>query len=996
MGARPTFVGRERELNALSQAWSLGSRGARQVVFVGGEPGVGKSSIVAQIAAVVHEQDAAVLLGTCVSAMGAPYQPFIEPMLALEDAIEAGELMADRPETDRRRCLRALRLIGGRSGADQPAERRSVRELFEDCTQVILAATGSRPLLIVLEDLHWAGDTALQLLRYLVGHTAESRLTILATQRTTRPDRSADLVSTVAQLYRLDGVRRIDVDGLSTEEIADYLLAEAGVHPRLAPGAAAVLRDLTGGNPFLLTEVWRELAGHGGVAALQDVDLRAPESLLDNVSHRLAGLPPGHRRTVEYAAVIGEEFPVSLVTAVAGRAISLAPQAPVIRADVTDAAASTYAGLEAATAVGLIAPVRGMDGVFRFPHGLARQAVLDLLTNYQRALDNACVATVLEFDFPAADLRVQRLAHHYAAAQALGYAGKAVQYLGAAGEAAEAGLAHHEAARLYERAASLSPDPEERDELRLKAARGYLRASAFQRARELDEQVATTGKGLQRLRAAIGYEAASWRSGQPGEPSVALLTAALDAGELDQLHPISIRGTAALGRALAFAADLQRSAALGRRSVALARETGDELLLAVALQIGLQLSATPAELPDKLSRATELTELAERIGDLRHLGAASYHRAAICYVLGDPVGLAAAHRDLARAARVTGQPFWEWVESSVTFGIHFLRADFAEASRVATQTRELGRSFGPDHQPEGPFGLQSFMLRRETGGLERVRGLISGQEDPSMHWAPGLLALYNELDMTAPAALVLHHLIDHDLGRYQISATWPVVLSFLAEAAVRLGDVDAATTVLPMVAEYAGMNMLGAEFAAPGGSADRHLGALESLLGIRTADDRFAAAVAMDTRMGSPVHLASTLAAQVVHLRRTGQRAGLIADAAERAHDLAARHGLVRVDKQLAEAEQLDRSRHRQSAGLTPRESEVLCLLGAGFSNRRIADTLYISENTAANHVRSILMKTGAANRTQAAMYASSQGLLEQPTEPRPDTSRRSSPHGPR
>ena len=262
--------------------------------------------------------------------------------------------------------------------------------------------------MIVLEDLQWAGDTALQLLRYLVGHTAESCILIMATLRTSAPDRSADLVSTVGRLYRLDGVRRIDLDGLTTDDIADFLAGVAVASRRDALAAAAVLRDQTGGNPFLLLEVWRELSAHGGLSALRDVDLRAPESVRETVSHRLAGLPQAHRRTVEIAAVIGEEAPVRLLSAIAERGTAA-----------IDGTALTYAGLEAATAVGLLEPARGQDATYRFPHGLARQAVLDLLTDYQRACDNARVAEVLEAEFPAADRRVQRLGYHCASAQAL-------------------------------------------------------------------------------------------------------------------------------------------------------------------------------------------------------------------------------------------------------------------------------------------------------------------------------------------------------------------------------------------------------------------------------------------------------------------------------------------------------------------------------------------------------------------------------------------------
>ena len=124
---------------------------------------------------------------------------------------------------------------------------------------------------------------------------------------------------------------------------------------------------------------------------------------------------------------------------------------------------------------------------------------------------------VLEADFPAADRRVQRLAYHYASAQALGYAVKAVHYLAAAAEAAELVAGPSRGGQAVRAGGSIGRlTPEQRDELRLLAARSYLRSSQFSRAREVNELVASTATGPALLRAAIGYEAASWRSGQPG------------------------------------------------------------------------------------------------------------------------------------------------------------------------------------------------------------------------------------------------------------------------------------------------------------------------------------------------------------------------------------------------------------------------------------------------------------------------------------------------
>ncbi len=235
------------------------------------------------------------------------------------------------------------------------------------------------------------------------------------------------------------------------------------------------------------------------------------------------------------------------------------------------------------------------DGGYRFPHGLARQAVLDLMSEFQRAQDNAAVAAVLE-DMPAADLRVQRLADHYAAAAALGYTDKAVHYLAESAELAQAGLAHDEAARLFERAAAMAEHPALRDELRLKAARGYLRSSRFGRARQLNELVAS---GAHRHRSAAGGH--RLRGGVLAQrPSGRALCRAADPRpgrrHSRRARPTAHQGVAALGRAYAFTADVDKAAVFGERATALARETGDDRLIAAALQIGLQRAAAPGQL----------------------------------------------------------------------------------------------------------------------------------------------------------------------------------------------------------------------------------------------------------------------------------------------------------------------------------------------------------------------------------------------------------------
>ncbi|WP_448627802.1 helix-turn-helix transcriptional regulator [Geodermatophilus sp. URMC 64] len=933
--ARPTFVGRRAELATLEEIWAAVDAGLRQVVFLGGEPGGGKSRLLAEVSTALHRSGATVLLGTCAAEFGAPYQPFVEPIEAL--------LARSLPERDADR----LRTLAGQPAA---ADHEHRRELFDSVVDAVRTAAGEAPLVLALEDLHWAGPAALQLLTYLVERTAECRLLVLGTHRTTAPDRSGALVGTIAQLYRLDGVRRLDLAGLDTEDIAEFLLAEGQLSLKRARSSAALLRDQTGGNPFFLRELWQDLSARGA----QPDDLRAPISVRDTVASRLERLPEVERRTLELAAVIGEDVDVAALLAAADteRAVTLT-------------------ALDGAVASGLLeAPV---GGGIRFVHALARQAVLELMPASRRALRHAHVAGVLETTMPPSEARSQRLAFHYAQAAALGFTEQAVRYLTEAAQAADRSLAHEDAGAAYEQAAALAAVPAERDRLLHSAAASHLMGGDFGRARLLAERVAGTAGPRERLEAAILYEDAAWRPGLHGARAVELLTDGLHAVTGDPADPLRVRGMASLGRALAFTGATEVAATVGDHAIVLARSADDDHLLAHALQASLWNGMRPADMPTKLERAAELTTLARRTEEPRYLAQSAYFRGAIGYMRGDPDGLAQAQEDLLRAGRFSGEDFYAYVAGCMRYALQFVEGDLTGAQRTCDELLEFGEAFGSD-DTEGVSAVQSFMVRRESGALERIRPLITGEERPQDHWAPGLLALYTELGLDRPAARVLHWLLDGRLDRFQESAQWPAVLVFAVEAALRLGDQPAARTLRPMLDEYAGLNLVAGQFVAVFGAADRYRGALESLLGTGGAEELFAAALDLDERMEAPLHRAYTLVALARHLRRSGVRGARLDAVVAEARALAEPLGLRRVlDLLQAEPE----PRPAGPAGLTARETEVLRLLADGMLNREIAERLFISENTAANHVRSILAKTGSGNRTQAARFAVLHRLLD-------------------
>ena len=955
------FVGRHAEIERLEAVWAAVEDDRRQLVFVGGEPGVGKTRLVAEAAKALREHGATVLWGACREDLDIPYRPFIAILeQALGQAIPAA--LAEISPSAAAPLLRLTAKAAHHwpnSPQPAPGDPESRPVLFDAVLRVLLAVAERGPLVLVLEDLHWAQEPTLALLSHMAESTAGEQLLVLATRRTTAPDRTDAVTYAIADLHRLDGVERIDLVGLSTEDVAEYLLRQTGVSRASARAAAPVLRDHTGGNPFFLQEYWHDLQTRGGLEAMRSGFAQAPRSVQDALERRLAAFSAEHARVVELAAVAGDQIDPSVL----------------VQADDLDSAV-VLEGLDFGVRAGLL----GTDpdgGGFRFAHALARQAVLDRMSSTGRAAAHARVAEVLEGRMAEDDPGlVAQLAHHYLQAKALGHGDKAVHYLVLAAEQAVRSIAPGEAAALYERAAQLhAAQGPPRVELLLTAARCYMHAGDFTTARRLYADLASSKSPRTRLLAAIGHEDASARPGVNGQPSLVMLSEALEGAALDRSDPLYVRALASMGRASAFTGDSQRARVWGEDALALARSDGDAELVAHALGRTLWQGMTPQVAPELLARAVELYEIGSRLGDADHLGPAAFYRSVFAYIVGDEPAWTSAQRDLTELALSRGQPFFRYVAGCSRYAHRYAVGDYAAAERIVAWLEQFNQEFGG--ATEGSWGVQQFMLRRVTGRLAQVRPFLTGKEHLDGHWLPGLLALYTELEMWPAAAPLLSHLCDQ-IEDHRTGAQWGGVLAFMTEAAVKLDDVSTARVLRPLLARHADGNLMAGQFVAVFGSADRRLGELDSLLGASSADLHFERALAMDRRMGAVTHQAETLAAWSRHRARvSGTTAGpSAAGLADEAGALARRIGHWAVLRDLDTVPAPDAVHPPLPNGLTEREVDVLRLVAEGLSNREIGERLFLSANTAANHVRSILSKTAAPNRTKAAIFATEHGLL--------------------
>ncbi|HEY1704652.1 MAG TPA: AAA family ATPase [Trebonia sp.] len=969
-GAVPAFVGRAVETSAAAEAWAAVRAGGRQVVFIGGEPGAGKSRLAAEVAATAHRAGAVVLFGTCAPEPGGPYQPFAECLEQLLGGTEPGALACCLPDS----AAELLRLTPlawrHRPELTTPPDRAGDyrRELF-DAVAELLRAVGERcPVVCVLEDLHWAGQPTLQLLDHVARRGAAARLLLLCTHRTTAPDRSDALTYAIADLYRLDGVRRLDLPGLSAEEVTQYLTAEACLPDRRAREYAAVLREQTGGNPFFLRELWRDMTAASGPPPLKGLLSRTPlpVSVRDTLQRRLAGMSPGERAVLETAGVLGDGGDVGILL----RACDTEP-------------GRVLAALDAAVRFGFLDAGELVGGRIVFPHALTRQAVLDLAGPSSQAALHARIGEALRTaagNRAPGSAAIRQLAHHFTRAAALGHGDTAASYLRQAAREAQRSLAFEDAAAWYARAAGLLGGPEaEREELWFAAADCHLRAGDFASARTLYRRLAGSAGHRARVHAAIGYESAAWHPGLPGTDACALLSHALEGVPADPGDPLYVEALASLGRATAFTGDMRRSRDLAGRALEYARRLGDQQVLLHALQTMLWQPAEPATLGDQIDLMLELSRLARASQDWEVLGNAAVFRCAIAYIQADRAAWTGATADLDLAVRASGEPFPAFFRRCGDYANAFLAGDFAAAARLAEEVLEIGRSFGPD-DTEGQYGLQMYMVRRETGALEEIRPLVEVIRRQPGTWEPGLLALYTELGLAREARELLWRLLERADGtmiRQSVWATWTAVLIYLVEAALFLRDVPAARRLRPLLAPYSGQQLTAGQFAAVFGPADAYLAALDSLLGdTASADSLFGSALAQAAAFGAVVHQASVLTAWAAHLG-PGERGARLRAKARR---LAACTGQARLTRMLdGQEEEAPAAPGQAAAGLTARELAVVRLLAEGSSNREIAARLTITENTAANHVRSILVKTGTANRTQAAMMAVSRGWLAGP-----------------
>ncbi|GAA1889892.1 helix-turn-helix transcriptional regulator [Streptantibioticus ferralitis] len=983
----PVFVGRIRELTTLDAALARARAGEPQALMIGGEAGVGKTRLIEEFLARSCAAGAVTAIGGCVEmgADGLPFAPVATVLRALHRQL--GDELATAAAGLEGELARLLPELGE---ATREAHNETGRvRLFELTARLLERLAADRTLVVAIEDLHWADSSTRELLSYLFRSLHRAHLVVVVTYRSDDIHRRHPLRPFLAELDRMRTVRRIELSRFNRAEVQAQM---AGINGS-EPGQALVDRvfERSEGNAFFVEELACSIA--------QGCETGLSESLRDLLLVRVEALPEDAGRVVRIAAKGGSEVEYPLLAAVAGLGEDQLIEA-----------------LRDAVGANILLPTADGDG-YRFRHALVREAVVDDLLPGERTRLNRRYAEALEADpgLVRADERAARLASYWYHAHD---PAKALPAVLAASVEARRRYAYAEQMRLLERALELWEDnpPEIRQ-----AQRPFDYAEVYP-ACGCDDQA------LSHLDLLAETVVAAHLSGQR-ERALAVIKRALRAldGGADPLRAAWFwtqrgklieglgrgDGWAELSRAQELVRGLPPSAVhadvlaqvagwsmmhepgpeafvTAERAVELARLVGAE---GTELHARLTLGWLKVDSGDVAGGLAEMAELCERVtelGNVSVLGRAYVNYASALEGVGHSTQAVEAALKGVEVVRRFGlsdaraRSYCNLAESLLSLG------RWAEAEEAALAARRLAAGAKP--RATAASRLAELALGRgELDAAERELTVARehyGTHDPQPQYT--IPVLRHTLSLAAARGRIkdVRAALDEALAagfppgaqRY----AWPLLLSAAsAEADARglpaaepdraevLGRIRTAARRLPgrLPVWDAHARLVDAELLRAEGRDTAELWAevtaavepVERPYQLALAQYRWAEALLAPGTDGADRQCAARPLA-LAHAAAERIGAGPLREGIE----LLARRARLPLGEPLPDNE----PEPAEELGLTPRERDVLRLVAAGQSNRRIAEELFISPKTASVHVSNILAKLGVSGRGEAAALA--------------------------
>lgn len=764
----PVTVGRDDTTgSAVDAVLRAVSTGRSQFLLVAGEPGVGKSRLVQDVARRAHDEGFRVLVGRCHEG---DYAPALWPWLDM-----VRELAATEPHADPR-----LAPLLVDAGPEEDTGAGAGLRMFDAVVELLArSATVQQPLIVVLEDLHWADSTSLQLLRHLADTAPSVPLAVVVTRRTTEAVTGDQLVDTMATLARA-GAERLRVDSLDRQGVGELLAATLGTAvagERLVQHVSSV----TGGNPFFVLQYARLLAGLPDLATVEPDALPVPDGITDVLRQRIERLSPDGIALLTAAAVVDRVIDPVLVAELSGLGLDAS-------LDLLDAAVAS--GLVEETAHG-----------YAFVHALAREVLRSRMSPARRMRLHDRAAQVLEQRGGDGADATTDIAHHAHLAAPLGaeQAARAVTWLSRAAAVATSRSAHQEALELWSQvlthAAPRSPEAAAAQRGR---AAALFRLARTPEARAAVEEAVGTARDLGRWdlvaeAAAIlrGAGVWSWREhGKVDHDFIAVLTEAVD--HLEPTARARVLATLQMEHYYGARGDVVQE--YGDASVRIAREVGDRDLLDEMLMVRMVGMMGSGDRRGRLELVEELVERRPRgeieLAALFYLGLLRYENLQVDAADEAMARCAAAAGDLRHSGVDIPLAWWRWARAK-----DLESPDADEAGDVAL---EMHRRAG-------------FIAARE---LECLHALHSRPAGAPVADTVVALATAGSAALRATVAWELVEVGEPAAARAALGSPAPVgemtyssVAGRCLRAGVlaRLGDVDGVRALLPQIEPHLGV-----------------------------------------------------------------------------------------------------------------------------------------------------------------------------------------------
>ena len=962
---RTALIGRDTELARLCDALDAALAGRPGVVLCRGEPGIGKTRLAEELSGRARQRGALVAWGSGVESAGAPpFWPWVQVLRARSDRVDLAALAAGSgPTTDLAGLAPDVFGTASPPAADGGGEARFRQ--FDAVARLLRDASREGPLLIVLDDAHWADRPSVLLTRHLARTLAGARVLLVVTARSTETEHATDF----AELLREPVTQQVELTGLPPAAVAEQLAALTG--QRIDGAEAGQVHALTGGNPFFATEVGRVLPARrvgGGIVPVT-------ANVRDAIAARLGRLSPGCVRLLRAASIVGRDVPLSVLAAV----LNVAP-------------GDCLEPLDEARTAGMV-EVGELPGHQRFVHALIRDAIEAGLSSSERVRLHRRAAEVLEAQSGRPrPPHLFDLARHWAVAAIGGEQLRAVPWIGRAADAALRGLAHEESARLYQLALSIGHghlDPEAECQLTLGLARALHLCGDDAGGLEARLTAAALARDAERpdllAQAALAADAVGPTATE--EPTRRLCRETLAALPADAVA-LRAQVTARYAEACVYTAwvtehaldDYEEAAAASTDALTLAEQCGDRTALRAALRARRMACSAPEGLDERERLAERMLALGRESADTRAQLWARLWRIDAAFERGD---LPLVTRELEALARCVEQVRGPHAR----FELLRCQAVLAQAQGRFGDAMDLAARAFTEISVTGEFGYQ------ERAGLHHQIGLHIGHKASGAVEAGGfanatvferplqtagiIIAVANAHMLASAGRLDEASAVYRSLGppgAWQPSphAVLPA-LAFGVNLAIMLGTDDDLALLRARLARYRGHHVVsGAGQVAYFGPVELWLGNGAARLGLLdeavTDLEHAVRATAANGAAGYRVEAACLLAATLIQRARPGD----VPRARTLLESVADRAAALGMTPFAARAEQL-RRQLAASGPLTRREWEVAELVAQGTTNREIAARLYLSERTAQNHVQHILTKLGLANRSQITAWMARQ-----------------------